>query len=214
MNRQRFIENLIYLFLTYVQAFTWSPSLLASPNLNPTQQTEGSTSVEQQPETSLNLESMNIVNAEAKPRASEGFDLLLSVKDQFSFIVGAYQGPYLDEKTFLVYTYGLDYQIPESPSDRLHMGFVLGAKGEPNPILYLNREVYLRNVWKYLKSWNYGAQLEVDTGQALGSFFSLSHYSAGCGVSFSLSTRWSMTLNAHFLSTRGLSTHIQFGYLL
>lgn len=212
MTRQSLVANLIYLILTYVQGTLWSSQLMATPYMqmrpaqtNSVDSKDGSSDLSR-------MESLSIseAKAEGNPEGTEHtFDI--STLRPFAFQAGYYGGPYQQEKISSVYTLGFDIQYAIDPSDKFHLGLLISDKS--NPFIYLARESYLRNYWKYLKSWSYLAELEIDATQGLGAFFSLNQYSGGVGVTFSLSPRVDLLTNLLPLSTRGPSAEIRINYL-
>ncbi len=129
----------------------------------------------------------------------------------FSLQMGYHMGPYDDEKMLSIYTLGADIQYAFDPSEKAHVGLLIANKS--NPFIYISRESYLRNYWRYLKSWSYLVELEVDSKQGLGAFLSFNRYSIGAGMSFSLSSNIDLHLNLLPISSRGASGEVLISYL-
>lgn len=211
MTRQNLVANLIYLFLTNVQVVLFSPLLVAAPNIDPVV----SPSIVDEPTSTAIDESKKESMAISEP----GSQLPALAKPLFqssplptSLTLVTYIGPYGEDKSTTNFMYGLDIEVPVNPSEKYHLGFLISAK--PNPMISVSHELYLRNIWKYLKSWNYKLNLEVDSAQGLGSLLSLNHYMGGVGLTLSLYDRWFCQFEAFAISTRGFASEIAISYLL
>lgn len=221
MTRANLLENLIYLILTFVQLSLLSSACLSSPNLEPPSKKaslENSTdsvtplhNPSQAPLESLILSEPN-PNPPADKVSSPDTSSYAMVKNRFLLTAGIYNGPYNDSKSKFIYLVGAEYKDPLNFSLWNHFGFFIG--GATNPLLYFSQESALRNYWKYLKSWNYRIQLEVDASQNLGAFLSLNHYSGGVGLSFELTPQTDFSLHLLPLSSRGVGIESVFSYLI
>lgn len=228
MNRANPIENLIYLILTSVQVCFWSLSVTASPNLNPPSpslSTESNTGSYDEIEASApdrhelsksSFDSLVISEADsatAPPPPSRSDFIPLLKPQRISLSTSFFSGPHQDKKSKLIYLFGMDYRHPINHSLWNHVGFSLGGGGT-NPFLFISQEDYLRNYWKYLKSWHYLIQLELDHSQGFGSLFSWNHYMGGAGVSLALDDQLDLLLSIFPLSSRGGGIEIKINYLI
>jgi len=132
--------------------------------------------------------------------------------NRVSLSTGLFSGPHQDSKSKFIYLFGMDYQDPINYSLWNHFGFSVG--GGSNPLIYLGQESYLRNYWKYLKSWQYLIQLELDSSQGLGALLSINHYMAGLGLSLMFSDKLDFIISAYPLSSRGVGAEIKFKFLV
>jgi len=221
MTRANLLENLIYLILTFVQLSLLSSPCLASPNLEPPSK---KTSLENSTDSTMPLENPSQAPLDSlilsEPHPNPSSDKRFSpdspsysiVKNHFVLTAGIYNGPYDDSKSKFIYLLGAEYKDPLNFSLWNHYGFFIG--GSTHPLLYFSQESALRNYWKYLKSWSYRIQLEVDTSQNLGAFLSFNHYSGGVGLSFELTSQIDFSLHLLPLSSRGVGIESTFSYLI
>jgi hypothetical protein len=222
------VANLIYLTLTYVQ-LSLRPLLLmtalmttpawAIPNLDPAVTTEapptdGGNGEKSAPEgqASAELESVSMADQNAARPNLRGHGWRFVFDERLSLSTGIYYGPSESAAQKTLVLFGVDYQLPVNPSEINHLG--LAVSSTPNPRLYLARESYLRNYWRFLKSWSYLLQLELDSQQQLGSFLSTRYYMAGVGLNFSWGSGFESTLNVFPFSGREPAAEIKLNYVL
>lgn len=219
MNRANPLENLIYLILTSVQVYFLSVSASAAPNLTPPSLPRPTEKAEESlPETSdispAPLDSLIISEPDSTPKNTPHSSSFFKIKPKrISFSTGLFSGPHQEEKSKSIYLFGMEYHHPVNHSLWNHMGFMIGGGGT-NPFLFISQEAYLRNYWKYLKSWQYLIQLELDHSQGFGSLVSFNHYMGGAGASFEVYEKLDLSLLIFPLSSRGMGMEIKFNYLV
>lgn len=223
MNRANLLENLIYLILTSVQVCFLSIPTFAAPNLNPpapppsiesAEDTKATTIKDTSSNSTAPLDSLIIAepdSIDSRPKPSSSF-IPAFKPSRVSLSTGFFSGPHQDEKSKLIYLFGMDYRHPVNHSLWNHVGFAIGGGGT-NPFLFVSQETYLRNYWKYLKSWHYSVQLELDHSQGFGSLFSFNYYMGGAGASFEVFDKLDLSLSIFPLSSRGVSIELKFNYL-
>lgn len=219
MNRANLLENLIYLILTSVQVYFLSLPATAAPNLTPptpprlTEKAEEpileTNEISPAPLDSLIISEPDSIQ-NATPRSSS---IPLITPDRISLSTGLFSGPHQEEKSKSIYLFGMEYQHPVNHSLWNHVGFMIGGGGT-NPFIFISQEAYLRNYWKYLKSWQYLVQLELDHSQGFGSLFSFNHYMGGVAATFELYQKLDLSLLIFPLSSRGVGMEIKLNYLV
>lgn len=219
MNRANPLENLIYLILTSVQVYFFCLSSSAAPNLNPpspppptekaTEKNSKATDISPAP-----LDSLIISEPDSLPPSTPRSSSFFQIKPKrISFNTGLFSGPHQEEKSKSIYLFGMEYHHPVNHSLWNHVGFMIGGGGT-NPFLFVSQETYLRNYWKYLKSWQYLIQLELDHNQGFGSLLSFNHYMGGVGASFEMADKLDLSLLVFPLSSRGMGVEIKLNYLI
>lgn len=220
MNRANLVENLIYLFLTSVQVCLLYPTLHAAPQIEPpklpfpSENREETTAPYSVSESSLApLDSMSISEPDDEQAPTSKTTAFTFLKPhRLSLSAGFFTGPYQDLKSNSVYLLGMDYQHPPIGSIRNHVGFSVGSGS--HPFLYARREIYIRNIWKYLKSWSYSVQLELDTHQGAGALLSFNHFMGGAGISLTLHDQLDLLFLFYPVSSRGLGGEIKISSLI
>lgn len=212
MNRQSFVENLIYLTLTYVQCCLWGALSFAAPQANPPLNSmEVST-----PSTDLTgdarIESLNISSEQERKQKSPSLTWADSLHNRLSLSTNIFTGPYQDQKTHTLALLGLDFSLPIDPSEKWHLGALVGAS--PNPFLLVSHESYLRNYWTYLKSWSFRVLLEADSRQQLSAFLNSNNFCGGAGLTFVVAERLDLNVDAYPLSSRGPALLLGLAYQL
>jgi hypothetical protein len=211
MNRRRLVENLIYLILTYVQASLVPLWAQASPSIEPTTEAAEVTYPTVDTSGAPRIDSLSISDVNEDRPPIENPDWIESVHDRVSFLGGFYSGPQLDEANKSLLVVGGDYILRKDPSDKIHLGFKVSSTR--NPLLFVSRELYLRNYWSFLKSWSPIIQLELDTIQGFSAPVAFNYYSAGAGATFYLYPPVELTLNLIPISSRGISFELLLSYL-
>lgn len=134
------------------------------------------------------------------------------VNKHYSFNALGYLGPHQNQKNSTHGFIGLNYQNPLGPRQWLHAGFSAG--GNLNPLIYSAKEIPINTFFSIIKSWQYIAQLEIDTYQGLGSFFSINHYMLGAGLRTELSPQTDFIFNIFPLSIRGIAMEAKLSFLI
>lgn len=158
------------------------------------------------------LDTMNTSNINDYTKISSDNQNIPQTKKHISFTASHFSGPHQDKLKGSFSFIGLSYQKMVGPKQWLCTGF--SVSGNLNPLLYFSDEISFHTINSFLKSWQYIGQLEVDTDQGLGSFFSLSYYMMGVGARKDLSPNTDLILNVFPLSTRGSAIEIKINYLI
>lgn len=221
MNAQRMDANLICLFLTsiltYVQPLPLVLTLAttaarAMPNLDPTSTESSSSATPSDEINSSALDSVSVASGNSSPLSSGRNQWRFILDEKLSLGMSAYAGPSESSRKKNLFLLGFDFQDPVTPSDINHFG--LSISNTPNPRLYVARESFLRNYWRYLKSWSFFLQLEVDSKQQLGSLLATHYYMAGAGLNLSWSPQWGCSINIYPFSGRDAAGEIRLNYLV
>lgn len=194
-----------------VQAVVFCHSALAAPSLEPSNEATEVTYPSIDTTGAPKLDSLTPSEPDAERPPSKK-DWTSSIRDRVSLSVGFFSGPHLEETNVNLLIFGIDFVRPFDPSDKVHFGMMFN--NTRNPMAYLARENYLRNYWKYLKSWSSILQLEIDSKQNLSAFFSINHYSAGAGLTFFTIEPVELSVNLLPLSSRGVSAEVKVSCLI
>lgn len=214
MYRRGFLANLIYFIMTNVQLGVWASPAWAMPSLKPVPATREQESEARSEASREWMESM-VVSEEQ----SRGPELLRHRSGEskapppLSFELGYWQGPFSfpENQRREMGFFGLSWHHSLGPSHRRHGALYIN--GTPHPVLHLREEIYLRNHWIYLKSWNPILELEMDPRLQLGAFLTLSNYAAGVGFNFWRLGRGELRLNWLPIAKRGFTGSVVFTYL-
>lgn len=211
MNRRRLVENLIYLILTYVQVTIIAFPAAASPNLEPSAEAAEVTYPEVDKSGTPQIDSLSVSDPNDYQPIAEKPEWHENVHDRVSFIAGLYSGPQVDVANQSLFVIGADYILKKDPSDKIHVGFK--ASSTRNPFLFISRELYLRNYWRFLKSWSPILQLEFDSMQGFSAPFAFNYYSAGASLTFYITPPVELSVNLLPVSSRGIALELLFNYL-